>query len=560
MKFMLNEQELDEHLTKEMVAPTEAQPLRDHTAYQKWNQKDCSARYTLLSSLQNDLIGQYDELPTCLKFSFGGTSTMRLRSLVIKFEEYTKDPKNTMSEHLTMMSNMIGKLRDARHALTDEQQVRAVIRSLPASWANMKQILTHSENIKNFSDVSYISWLRLETLTRFLLMSPKRDCAMQMASVEDKMKDMGEANYVLGVKIVRDRSKRLLGGAISWCSKKKSCIALSTMESEYVACSAAVQEAVWLRSFIHALGVTAHKYEAVAVHCENTAALDFVKDPKYHEKAKHIGLRYHFIKTLVAQGEVSMKHIPTGRMMADLLTKPIARDPHFSFLFHLFYPILNLATGLPHHSTNSNTVPNWQPTTIDGGTVSPTKPSTDMSTFYVILNLTAAPPSQHPPTATQSITGETKTLDKENIFQDPFMKDKKDTHHLLLFKQWFATELRRREPYDLASAMCAKDGGDGRSKSGSPKATDDERSGDEGRQRHHKEKKKHEGSRKQGDTRDHKARVGPRGRCFYYAGPHYRRDCLHKGKMIAFLEKHKGNNGDSSSSDGKARMGALQMI
>ena len=30
------------------------------------------------------------------------------------------------------------------------------------------------------------------------------------------------------------------GGAITWCSKKQSCVALSTMESEYVACSAAV--------------------------------------------------------------------------------------------------------------------------------------------------------------------------------------------------------------------------------------------------------------------------------------------------------------------------------
>ncbi|KAK2977437.1 hypothetical protein RJ640_028598 [Escallonia rubra] len=154
MKFMLNEQELEEHLTKEMVVPTEAQPLRDHTAYQ---------------NLQNDLIGQYDELPTCkalweqLKFSFGGTSTTRLRSLVIKFEEYTKDPKHTMSEHLRVMSNMIGKLRDAGHALTDEQQVRAVIRSFPASWANMKQILTHSENIKNFSNVSQHVILEAET-------------------------------------------------------------------------------------------------------------------------------------------------------------------------------------------------------------------------------------------------------------------------------------------------------------------------------------------------------------------------------------------------------------
>ena len=31
------------------------------------------------------------------------------------------------------------------------------------------------------------------------------------------------------------------GGVVSWCSKKQSCIALFTMESEYVACSAAVQ-------------------------------------------------------------------------------------------------------------------------------------------------------------------------------------------------------------------------------------------------------------------------------------------------------------------------------
>ncbi|KAK3039473.1 hypothetical protein RJ639_028055 [Escallonia herrerae] len=111
-------------------------------------------------------------------------------------------------------------------------------------------------------------------------------------------------------------------------------------------------------------------------------------------------------------------------------------------------------------------------------------------------------------------------------------------------QQWFATELRRREPHDLAFAMVivkrlgdfkkcerprsprherAKVGGDDRSKSGSPKATDDERSGDEGRLRHHKGEKKHD-------------------------------------KMIAFLEKHKGSKGDSSSSEGEARMGALQMV
>ncbi|KAK3010293.1 LOW QUALITY PROTEIN: hypothetical protein RJ639_010798 [Escallonia herrerae] len=106
----------------------------------------------------------------------------------------------------------------------------------------------------------------------------------------------------------------------------------------------------------------------------------------------------------------------------------------------------------------------------------------------------------------------------------------------------------------------AKDGEDGRSKSGSPKATDDELGGDNGRRRHHKEEKKHEGSHKQGDSRDHKAHRGLIRECFYYAGPYCGRYCPYNEKMIAFLEKHKGSKGDSSSSDGEARMGTLQMV
>ena len=43
----------------------------------------------------------------------------------------------------------------------------------------------------------------------------------------------------------------LLGNsAISWSSKKQTCIALSTMEVEFVAFSTSVQVAVWLRNFM----------------------------------------------------------------------------------------------------------------------------------------------------------------------------------------------------------------------------------------------------------------------------------------------------------------------
>ncbi|GAV90394.1 UBN2_2 domain-containing protein, partial [Cephalotus follicularis] len=129
--------------------------------FEAWSKKDHCARFTLLSCMHDDLIGAYEHCPTAkemwdqLRFDFGGTSVTRLRSLVLKFEMYKKEPKNSMTEHLRIMSAMIRDLKNAGNALSDEQEVQAVIRSLPDSWVSMRQILTHNENIKNFADVSH---------------------------------------------------------------------------------------------------------------------------------------------------------------------------------------------------------------------------------------------------------------------------------------------------------------------------------------------------------------------------------------------------------------------
>ena len=114
----------------------------------------------VLSSMNNDLLVEYynysvtKELWDQLKFVFNGTSTIRLRSLVLKFKVYRKDPKYSMTEHLRVISSMIQDLNVARNVLSDEQQVQVVIRSLPESWVSMNQILTHNENMKKISNIS----------------------------------------------------------------------------------------------------------------------------------------------------------------------------------------------------------------------------------------------------------------------------------------------------------------------------------------------------------------------------------------------------------------------
>jgi hypothetical protein len=121
----------------------------------------------MLSNMHDDLIGEYEVFQNAkdmwdqLKFDFGGTSTTRLRSLVLKFEVYRKYQKHTMTEHLRMMSGMIREIKAARNVLTDEQQVQAILLSIRDSSVSMKQIMTHNENMKYFANIS--RHVKLET-------------------------------------------------------------------------------------------------------------------------------------------------------------------------------------------------------------------------------------------------------------------------------------------------------------------------------------------------------------------------------------------------------------
>ena len=89
-----------------------------------------------------------------MKVQYGGTSTTRLRQLTLKFDGYKKRQNHTMRQHLTVMSNMISELRVAGHEMINEQQVQAVIRSLPSNLKHMRVNLTHNDNIKTFDDIA----------------------------------------------------------------------------------------------------------------------------------------------------------------------------------------------------------------------------------------------------------------------------------------------------------------------------------------------------------------------------------------------------------------------
>lgn len=114
------------------------------------------------------------------------------------------------------------------------------------------------------------------------------------------------------------------GGAISWLSKRQRTVALSTVEAEYIALSTACQEALWLKELQRELNPEMEK-RPIQIYSDNNGAISLCKNACVSQRSKHIDVRYHFIKENVRNGKLTVKHIASEEMIADMLTKALPK-------------------------------------------------------------------------------------------------------------------------------------------------------------------------------------------------------------------------------------------
>ena len=119
-----------------------------------------------------------------------------------------------------------------------------------------------------------------------------------------------------------------------WKSKLQSIIAQSSTESEYIAINLAAKEAVFILSLMTELGYYKEGYK-LPIYTDNSGALQLAKNPVFHERTKHIAVRYHYIRDLINNGILELVYIPTEDQKADGLTKPLGRKLFKGYLEHL---------------------------------------------------------------------------------------------------------------------------------------------------------------------------------------------------------------------------------
>ncbi|GKA87806.1 ribonuclease H-like domain-containing protein, partial [Tanacetum coccineum] len=106
---------------------------------------------------------------------------------------------------------------------------------------------------------------------------------------------------------------------LSWSAKRQLMLSRSSAEAEYRGVANAVAETCWLRNLLRELHTLLSS--ATLVYCDNVSAVYLSSNPVQHPRTKHIEIDIHFVRDLVATGQVRVLYVPSRYQFADIFAK-----------------------------------------------------------------------------------------------------------------------------------------------------------------------------------------------------------------------------------------------
>ncbi|KAL2250907.1 UNVERIFIED_CONTAM: Retrovirus-related Pol polyprotein from transposon TNT 1-94 [Sesamum indicum] len=126
----------------------------------------------------------------------------------------------------------------------------------------------------------------------------------------------------------------LCGSCISWKSQLQHIVALSTTEAEYIATTEAFKEAIWLEGLVKEIGFLKNR---LTVFSDSQSSIQLCKNPVFHDRTKHIDVRFHFIRDIVSKEIIKLEKVRSEENPADMGTKSLPAEKFINCL-----KILNL--------------------------------------------------------------------------------------------------------------------------------------------------------------------------------------------------------------------------
>ena len=116
---------------------------------------------------------------------------------------------------------------------------------------------------------------------------------------------------------------------VFWYNRKQKLVAQSYAKVEYMATSIATCDAIWLCKLLARL--FDYKLDSTVIYCDNQSCIILYENPMFHDKSKHVDIKYHFMRDCVKKGIVKIWYIPIEEQTKNILTKVLVKNKFVFF-------------------------------------------------------------------------------------------------------------------------------------------------------------------------------------------------------------------------------------
>jgi hypothetical protein len=224
----------------------------------------------------------------------------------------------SISKHIHVP--LTGTGRDIYPSLLDSLQYAAVCTRPDISTA--LSILGSAE-----ANPTVVHMQTLRKVLRYLKGSPSMSLTWGGADSSLQLTCLADADWGNDSETRRSRSRfmfKLGRGAVSYKSRKLSCVAQSSCEAEYYSAADATKEAIHIRQMLSEI-FSQPVSGTTTILEDNQSCIAYLQNALLSEKTKHIDMKSHFVKDHVQLGTFKLQYLLTRDMVADMLTKPLPR-------------------------------------------------------------------------------------------------------------------------------------------------------------------------------------------------------------------------------------------
>ncbi|KAH1073481.1 hypothetical protein J1N35_025809 [Gossypium stocksii] len=109
---------------------------------------------------------------------------------------------------------------------------------------------------------------------------------------------------------------------------------------EFVAATATVNQALWLRKILSDLNL---EQESTKILVDNQVVIAISHNPMFHGKTKHLNIKLFFLREVQKEANVMLIHCKTEKQIADVFTKPLqSADEQFVAVSHVLVSDINI--------------------------------------------------------------------------------------------------------------------------------------------------------------------------------------------------------------------------